>query len=66
MKTKNTRTTVAGILAAVGVITTAVAAGIDSDPTTVMDLSGLAQAIGALLAAFGIGAGGVLAKDGDK
>jgi drug/metabolite transporter (DMT)-like permease len=66
MSEKNTKTTISGVIGAVGVLCIAAAAVVDGDPETVMDTAGAVQAVGVILAAIGIGAGGVLAKDGDK
>ena len=62
---KSTKTTVAGVAAAVGMLAIAVAYFLDGDPSTTADWSGAVQAIGAVLAAFGVSAGGLFARDDD-
>ena len=60
---KNGKTTLWGIVGAIGAILVGVAAGMDGDPETIMDTQALTGAIGALLAALGIGVGGLKSKD---
>ena len=60
---KSWKSTTAAICAAVGVLLGAAAAAFDGNPETVVDMAGAMQAIGALLAACGIAAHGVVTKD---
>lgn len=62
-KKKSWKTTVSGVSGGLGVILIGVAAGLDGDPETVVDLQAILGAIGTVLAAFGVTLGGVFARD---
>lgn len=62
---KDKKTTISGVSAAIGVLAMSIAAATDNDPETVLDVAGAIQAIGALLAVFGLGKLGIGAKDKD-
>ena len=57
------KTTIHGILTAIGILCVGVAAVIDGDPATVMDTQGVVAAVGMILAAFGVTLGGIASKD---
>jgi len=60
---KDKKTTVWGIVSALGVLMIGVAAFMDGDPATIVDMQSITGAIGAVLAALGLGAGGKASKD---
>jgi|OM-RGC.v1.032806887 hypothetical protein len=62
---RSRKTTICGIIGAVGVLLVAGAALFDGDPSTQADMAGAMQAVGALLAALGVGGAGVVARDDD-
>lgn len=62
---KSNKTTLGGVLGALGVLLALLVPLFDGDPSTHADLAGLVQAIGALLAAFGVGFAGFAARDDD-
>ena len=57
------KTTAYGAISALGVILMGVAAALDGDPETVLDMQGAIAAFGVILSAFGIGMGGKASKD---
>lgn len=62
-KPKSTKTTIAGILAAAGAIATGIAAMIDGDPTTAINLKSIMAACGPLILSLGIAGVGIFSKD---
>jgi len=63
---KNKKTTIAAIAGAIGVVCVGVAAALDNDPSTMVDMQGIVGAIGIIMAALGFGAAGVQSKDHDN
>lgn len=57
------KTTIAGIVAAIGILLTLAATWFDADPNNNADLNAIIEAIGKLLTAFGVGVGLYAAKD---
>ena len=66
MKSKHRATTIAGILAAIGVVAIGVSTQIDGDPETVMNLQAVMAAVGTLMTAAGVGFGGIKAAVAQK
>lgn len=62
-KTMNRKTTIAGIIAAIGVLLTLIATYFDADPANNADFNAVLDAIGKLLTAFGVTTGFLAAKD---
>lgn len=62
---KSVKTTTSGIIAAVGLLLIAAAAYFDGDPTTKTNMGQVAQSLGTLMAAFGVGAAGFFSRDDD-
>lgn len=60
---KSNQTTIAGIVAAIGIMLAGLSALFDKDPSTNIDPATIIQALGVLLSAGGIAFGGVKARD---
>lgn len=65
-KKRNIKTTIAGIAGAIGVICVSIAAALDGDPETAVNIQTVLGGVGSLLTLVGVTGVGVLAKDGDK
>lgn len=63
---KSWKTTASAICAAVGILLGTIAAALDGNPETVVDMAGAMQALGTVLAACGLTAFGVVSKDKSK
>jgi hypothetical protein len=60
------KTSISGIIAAIGLLLTLVATLFDADPTNNADFGSILNVIGTVLAALGIGKGFINAKDDSK
>jgi len=65
MNKKSTKTTFAGIAAALALILAGLAAMFDADPSTTANMAKMLQGVLFIAAALGIGFGGVSARDDD-
>jgi hypothetical protein len=60
------KTTIAGILAAIGILMAGGSALLDNDPSTSMNSKNMLEALGTLLAATGLAGHGWFSKDKDE
>ena len=63
MPESNKKTTVWGVVAAIGAICIGAAAALDGDPETIVDSQAITAAVGALITAVGVLFGGKASKD---
>lgn len=63
---RSLKTTIAGIASAIGIICVSIAAALDGDPETAVNIQTVLGGVGSLLTLVGVSGIGFLAKDGDK